>query len=105
MLSDALTEKCNLNNPSLITIKVPNNDLSTTYIAFYIALYLKIFSRVKKFVQSFFFDLSFAVVNELQDGLQLLGVGVTQHDHGVWGGVVNKHLLEVGAGDRLGEYK
>ena len=28
---------------------------------------------------------------------------MTQHDHGVWGGVVNKHLLEVGAGNRLGK--
>ena len=46
-------------------------------------------------------DVCLAIVDELQDGLQLLGVGLPHHDDGIRCRIAQEHLLEVGAGNRL----
>ena len=62
---------------------------------------LEKFGGAEKVVELFLVDVGLSVVDELQDGLQLIGVGLPQHDDRVGCRVAHEHLLEVGAGDRL----
>jgi hypothetical protein len=58
-------------------------------------------SGAQKPVQLILLNMSLAVVDELQDGLHLVRVHLPEHQDRVRVRVVDQHLLEVRAGNRL----
>ena len=61
--------------------------------------------RIEKVVETFFCDLGVSVVDEVEDGLQLVGEGLTKHDHRMRARVVNEQFLEIRTGNGLNKNK